>query len=113
MPLAGSLSPLALQKVRGANSQPFHARADLRPLFLQEPVALALAKARAGPGGDEHADSALHDDEAFVLKTLVGLGNRKWVRLLICRKGSDGRKGVAVAVFPGKNRVRDRLPEAD
>src|SRR5690348_9599497 len=91
-PCRGKLSPLALQQFCRANAQPFHPRSNLGPFFLKETVALAFAEACARTRGDEHADAAFHDDQAFVLEALIGLGDRQRVRLLFRSQRSNRRK---------------------
>ncbi len=45
-------------------------------------VRWALRSFAGGARGDEHADAALDDDEAFVLETLIGFGDRQRVGAL-------------------------------
>src|SRR4051794_36673260 len=67
----GILGALALQHLRGIDAQPAHPCADLRPFLLEEARTLGFAQLGARARSDEHADSALHDDKAFVLEALV------------------------------------------
>ena len=51
--------------------------------LLDEAVALGVAQAGAGAGGDEHADAALDDDQPVVLEALIGLGDGQRVGALL------------------------------
>jgi hypothetical protein len=62
-PHAGSASAAAQQLLRQA--QPLDGRADLRPLFAEEPLALALQQQVARAGVDEHAEAAALLDQLF------------------------------------------------
>ena len=57
----------------------------------------AAAQPRSGARGDEHADPALHDDQAFVLEPLIGLGDGQRVGALLGGQGADRGQRVAVA----------------
>ena len=77
-------------------------------------VSRSLVRSRAAaPGSDEHADTALHHDQAFVLESLIGLGDRQRVGTLFGGKRTDRGKGVAVAISAGKDCVGDHLSKAD
>ena len=67
----------------------------------------------AGAGGDEHADAAFDDDQAFVLKTLIGLGHGQRIGLLLGGEGADRGQRVAVAIVAGEDGIGDRLAKAD
>src|SRR6185437_2651584 len=112
-PDAGSSGPLALDKLGGVDPEPPHACPDLGPFLLEEARPLGFAKARPSARRDEHADPALHDDQPFVLETLVSLGDGERIRLLLSGKRADGGQWVAVAIFAGEDRVGDDFAEAD
>ena len=67
------------------------------------------SRSRTRARGDEQADAAPDVDQAFVLESLVGLGDRQRVRLLLGGKRTNRGKGVAVTEFAGEDCVGDRL----
>src|SRR6185503_2675047 len=110
---SGILGLLALEQIGGIDAQAPHPRPDLGPFFLQEAASLGVAEPCAGARSDEHADTALDDDQALVLEALIGLGHRQRIGLLLGGERADRGKRIAVGVAAGEDCVGDRLAEAD
>ena len=70
-------------------------------------------QSRSGARSDEHADAALHDDQALVLESLICLRHGQRVRLLLRGERTDRGEGIAVAEFSGENRIGDGLAQTD
>src|SRR5436190_8200825 len=103
IPSAGVLSGGALDQASGVDAQAVHSRPYLRPFLLEEARPFGIAQPRTGARGDEHADSALDDDQPLVLESLIGLGDGKRIRLLLRGERANRWQRVAVAIFPGKD----------
>ena len=103
----------ALQQVGGVDAEPVHALADRRPFLVDEPRALRFAQPRPRARRDEQADPALDRYQAFVLESLVGLGDSERVCRLLRGKGAHRRQRVAVLVAAGEDGVGDRLAKSD
>ena len=71
------------------------------------------APSSPGTRRHEHANSAPDDYQALVLKTLVGLGDRQRVGLLLRGQCAHRRKCIPVSEFSSQDRVGDRLAETD
>src|SRR5436190_12029387 len=111
IPSAGVLSGGALDQASGVDAEAVHSRPYLGPFLLEEARPLGIAQPRTGARGDEHADSALDDNQPFILESLVGLGDGQRVRLFLRGERADRRQRVAVAIFPGEDGVGYRLAQ--
>ena len=81
--------------------------------LVMKRFALAGAEPRRRAGSDEHADTALDDDQAFVLESLICLGDRQRIGALFGGKRTDRGKGVAIAISAGKDCIGNHLTKAD
>src|SRR5215213_8816809 len=97
--IPGILSAFSAEQARRVDPQPVHARPNLGPVAVEEAVTLGFAELGPGAGSDEHADSALDQDEPVVLKSLISLGDGERIGLLFGGEGPNGRQRVAVAVL--------------
>ena len=70
-------------------------------------------KALCGPFGDEHADAALHNDETFVLKQLVGLGDGQGIGAMFGGERAHRRQRIAVPYAPFEDASGDAIAEAE
>src|SRR5678815_1414922 len=76
-------------------------------------VALHVAQPGRGTRRDKHPDAALDDDKAFVLKSLIGLGDSERIGALFGSKCPDRRQGVAIGKLTRQDPVCDYFPEAN
>jgi len=66
------------------------------PAIFKEFLALGNVEALRRAFGDKHADATLHDDQALVLKKLIGLGDGERIGAMFGGKCADGGQRIAV-----------------
>src|SRR5262245_13178432 len=85
-----------VEEFPGLEAEALDAARDLRPLLVEEELALVLQEGAPRALGDEHAAPAPLLDEVLVDELLVALQNREGIEPVLRRNAADRRQGIAV-----------------
>ena len=109
----GWLGERPLDQILGLETEALHLGGDGGPAIVEKILALCGSKPLARTFGDEHADPALHENQAFVLEGLVGLGHGERIGPMLRGEAADRGERVSVAHLAVQNGGSDGIAEAE